>query len=205
MFEIGEAVGDYTILAHLRTGGMASLYLARRQGAAGFTRLVAIKAIRAVHADDPERVGMFIDEARISSRIDHPNVVHVEDLGQVAGTYYLVMEYVHGCSVGQLLKVLSRQSKRLSPLLAVAIAARVAEGLHAAHETTNDEGELLGVVHRDVSPQNVLLSHRGHVKLIDFGVAKAKERFQETSVATIKGKVGYHGSRASDDRRRGQA
>ncbi len=191
VFAIGDVVGAYTVLAHLRSGGMADLYLAHREGAAGFRRLVAIKVIHARHAQDEQIVRMFVDEARITARIDHPNVVHVEDLGQLDETYFLVMEYVHGCSLAQLLRALGGMKRRLSPLVAVAIAARVAEGLHAAHETTDDEGKLVGLVHRDVSPQNILLSHKGHVKLIDFGVVKARLRTEETNVAMLKGKVRY--------------
>ncbi|MBX3274897.1 MAG: serine/threonine protein kinase [Sandaracinaceae bacterium] len=191
MFEVGDVVGSYTILAHLRSGGMADLFLARREGAMGFRRLVAVKVVHPRHAEDDHLVRMFLDEALISARIDHPNVVHVEDLGQLDDTYFLVMEYVHGCSLAQLMRVLGRMHRRLSPLVAVAIAARVAEGLHAAHETTDDGGELVNLVHRDVSPQNILLSHKGHVKLIDFGVAKAEMRSEKTNVAMLKGKVRY--------------
>ncbi|MEQ8721511.1 MAG: serine/threonine-protein kinase [Sandaracinaceae bacterium] len=191
MFATGDVLGSYRVLAHLRSGGMADLYLARREGAAGFKRLVAIKVVHPRHAEDEHLVRMFLDEALLSARIDHPNVVHVEDLGQLDETYFLVMEYVHGCSLAQLMRVLGKMKRRLSPLVAVAIAARVAEGLHAAHETTDDGGELVSLVHRDVSPQNILLSHKGHVKLIDFGVAKARLRSEETNVAMLKGKVRY--------------
>jgi len=191
VFEVGDVVGSYTILAHLRSGGMADLFLARREGAMGFRRLVAVKVVHPRHAEDDHLVRMFLDEALISARIDHPNVVHVEDLGQLDDTFFLVMEYVHGCSLAQLMRVLGKMHRRLSPLVAVAIAARVAEGLHAAHETTDDDGELTNLVHRDVSPQNILLSHKGHVKLIDFGVAKAELRSEKTNVAMLKGKVRY--------------
>jgi len=191
VFEVGDVVGSYTILAHLRSGGMADLFLARREGAMGFRRLVAVKVVHPRHAEDDHLVRMFLDEALISARIDHPNVVHVEDLGQLDDTFFLVMEYVHGCSLAQLMRVLGKMHRRLSPLVAVAIAARVAEGLHAAHETTDDDGELVNLVHRDVSPQNILLSHKGHVKLIDFGVAKAELRSEKTNVAMLKGKVRY--------------
>ena len=170
---------------------MASLFLARRGGAAGFTRLVAIKMVHPRHAEDPGLIQMFVDEALLTARIDHPNVVHVEELGEHESAYYLVMEYVHGASLAQLMRVLGRAKRRLSPLVAVAICARVSEGLHAAHETTGDNGELLSIVHRDVSPQNILLSHKGHVKLIDFGIAKAHARVHESNVSSLKGKVRY--------------
>lgn len=191
MFQVGDVIGAYTILAHLRTGGMASLYLARRAGVAGFSRLVAIKVVHPRLSDDSGLIRMFVDEAKLTSRIDHPNVVHVEELGEREGVFFLVMEYVHGCSLAQLMRSLGRSKRRLAPPVAVAICCRVAEGLHAAHETTGDDGQLLNLVHRDVSPQNVLLSHKGHVKLIDFGIAKAKLGRQESNTRSLRGKVRY--------------
>lgn len=191
MIGIGSKLRDYEIVAHLRVGGMATLFLGRRQGAAGFAKLVAIKVIHPHLAEDGTFVSMFVDEALISARIDHPNVVHVEELGEVDGTKFLVMEYVHGASLSQLLGMLAKQGRRLQPELAVHIAVRVAEGLHAAHETGDDEGNLLNIVHRDVSPQNVLISSRGHVKLIDFGIAKARGRAVQTTSSSLKGKISY--------------
>src|SRR5690242_1710959 len=125
-------------------GGMANLFLGRRTGAAGFQKVVAIKVIHPHLARDPSFVRMFVDEALISARIEHPNVVHVEELGQAEGTYFLVMEYVHGCSLAQLGSALARMGRRMSPELVVHVAMRVAEGLHAAHETTGDDGRALG-------------------------------------------------------------
>ncbi|MEC7526425.1 MAG: serine/threonine-protein kinase [Myxococcota bacterium] len=185
------AAGAYEVVAHLKAGGMANLYLALRKGAAGFSRLVAVKVIHPDMAEDQQAVEMFVQEARITAQIAHPNVVHVEDLGEVSGTYFLVMEYIHGGTLAQLLNALSRNKRRLAPEVAVAIAARIAEGLHAAHEVTDASGRLLGLVHRDVSPQNILLSHKGHVKLIDFGVAKNAAVSHLSHTATLKGKIRY--------------
>jgi len=154
---------------------MGSLYLGRRKGAAGFARLVAIKVIHSHLASDDSFVRMFVDEALLSSQIVHPNVVHVEELGEQNG-HFLVMEYVHGCSLSQLLRELAKEERRLRCEYAVAIAMKVAAGLHAAHDATGKNGERLGVVHRDVSPQNVLLAFRGYVKLIDFGIRMATSR-----------------------------
>jgi len=191
VIEVGQQVGSYDIVTRLRSGGMATLFLGRRQGPAGFRRHVAIKVVHEHLAADPTFVRMFLDEALLSARIQHPNVVHVEELGEADGTYFLVMEYVHGCTLSRLLKQLSKLGRRLSPDMAAWIAIQIAEGLHAAHDLTGDHGEALHVVHRDVSPQNVLLSETGHVKLIDFGVAKARGRALRTTSGSLKGKLAY--------------
>lgn len=188
---VGGNIGDYEVVSKLRAGGMATLYIARRSGAAGFARTVALKIVHPHLSQDPEFVDMFIDEAKVSSRIQHPNVVHVESFGQHQGDYYLVMEFVHGCSLGQLNRELLERNLRLSRPLAVYIAIKVLDGLHAAHEALGSQGENLGVVHRDVTPSNILLSYRGPIKLIDFGVAKAQGRIQQTGAGQIKGKFAY--------------
>src|SRR5690606_28129241 len=155
---------------------MATLFLARRLGASGFRREVAIKIVHPELASDPQFREMFLDEAMLSARIQHPNVGHVEALGEIDGTQYLVMEFVHGSALSQLQRALIARGRRLAPAFAVRIAMHVAEGLHAAHETRDEEGRHLSVVHRDVSPENILLAYAGHVKLIDFGIAKAVGR-----------------------------
>jgi serine/threonine protein kinase len=134
---------------------------------------------------------MFLDEALLSSRIQHPNVVHVEELGEHEGSHYLVMEYVHGCSLSQLQRQLVARGRRLSPSFATRIAMHVADALHAAHETRDEQGRPLSVVHRDVSPENILLAYAGHVKLIDFGIAKAYGRKHKTQEGLLKGKFRY--------------
>jgi eukaryotic-like serine/threonine-protein kinase len=188
----GDKLGAYEIVAQLKRGGMATLYLAQRTGAAGFAKQAAIKVVHPHLADDRSFVQMFLDEARLSARIDHPNVVHVYELGEGDdGMYYLVMEYVHGCSLSQLLRALAREGRKLTPEVSTWIAMRVAAGLHAAHELTSPTGERLGVVHRDISPQNILLAHKGYVKLIDFGIAKARGRAHHTSTGLVKGKFRY--------------
>ncbi len=191
MFQARDKVGDYEIVAKLKSGGMATLFLGKRTGAAGFSRHVAIKFVHEHLASDATFVRMFVDEALLSSKIHHPNVVHVEELKKVNGRYFLVMEYVHGCSLGQLMSTLGKRQRTMRPELAAYVAVKVAEGLHAAHTATDSDGMPLGVVHRDVSPQNVLLAYKGHVKLIDFGVAKAEGRAQQTTGGSLKGKIRY--------------
>jgi serine/threonine protein kinase len=191
VWSVGQRIGDYELLAHLRSGGMAMLFLARRIGAAGFTRDVAIKIVNPELASDSQFRTMFLDEAVLSSRIQHPNVVHVEELGEHEGSHYLVMEYVHGCSLSQLQRQLVGRGRRLSPSFATRIAMYVAEALHAAHESRDEQGRVLNVVHRDVSPENILLAYAGHVKLIDFGIAKAYGRRHKTQEGLLKGKFRY--------------
>ncbi len=191
MLSAGARLGKYEIVARIRSGGMASLYLGRHSGAAGFARLVAIKVVHPHLAEDPSFVKMFIDEARLSARIEGPHVVHIEELGEANGTFFLVMEYVHGCALSQLLRALGKRHIRMTPELATQIAIQIADGLHAAHQTADDQGVLLGVVHRDVSPQNVLIAYRGHVKLIDFGIAKARNSTRQTTTGSIRGKLSY--------------
>ncbi len=191
MVAVARELGGYEVLAKLKAGGMATLYLGRRKGVAGFSRLVAIKFVHEHLAEDQDFVRMFVNEALLQSRITHPNVVHVEELGELEGQHFLVMEYVHGCALSQLLRTLARRDRALSPELAVYIAMQIAAGLHAAHELRDEHGKSLGVVHRDVSPDNVLLAYEGHVKLIDFGVAKVEASVQKTSAGTLKGKLRY--------------
>jgi len=188
---VGQTFADYEILDEIKAGGMASLYLARRHGAAGFSQFFAIKVVHEHLAVDPNFLRMFFDEARLSARIDHPNCVHVTDLGHQDGLHYLVMEYVPGFALSEVLGRLAESGLRMSPTAATFVAIQVAKGLHAAHELVDDGGEALGVVHRDVSPQNVLLSDRGYVKVIDFGIAKARDQSANTLSGSLKGKFRY--------------
>ncbi|MGF1467668.1 MAG: serine/threonine-protein kinase [Sandaracinaceae bacterium] len=186
----GSKVGGYRVLSRLNEGGMATLYLARSDERPDGPP-VALKVLQSRLAKDAQFVRMFVDEALISIRIRHPNVVRVDELGDAFGTPYLVMEYIHGASLSELLRALARGGRALRPAVAAAIAGRVADGLHGAHETRSEDGEILNVVHRDVSPQNVLLSADGGVRLLDFGIAKARGRRERTEAGVIKGKVRY--------------
>jgi serine/threonine-protein kinase len=188
----GSTLDRYELLCPLAEGGMASVWLARMQGKRGFEKLVAIKTIRAELVDDPRFEEMFLDEARIASGIAHPNVAQIIDLGEKSGVLYLVMEWVDGESLAKIRKFAAKAHVRLPLGLSLRILSDACAGLHAAHELKGSDGEGLGVVHRDVSPQNILVSTAGAVKVIDFGIAKAENRLgTRTRTGIVKGKVQY--------------
>ncbi|MHB8874379.1 MAG: protein kinase domain-containing protein [Myxococcaceae bacterium] len=183
--------GPYELLRSLATGGMGQIYLARSTRAEGFSKLLVVKLLLAEHARDTGFVAMFLDEARIAARLNHPNIGQIFDLGDVAGTYYLAMEYIPGVDLRTLQRDCTDKVRPLPLPLACRIFADAAAGLHYAHELTDDAGGALGVVHRDVSPSNILVSFDGGVKLIDFGIAKAKGRSTATAAGQLKGKFAY--------------
>ena len=171
---------------------MASVWVARLRGKRGFEKLVAIKTILPKFAEDPRFERMFLDEAGLSARIEHGNVAQVLDLGEEHDVLYLAMELVDGDSLAKLLRVVQKKKLEIPTGILLRLLADTCGGLHAAHELRGKEGELLGVVHRDVSPQNILVSMHGVAKLIDFGIAKARDRVAEdTTDGMIKGKIHY--------------
>ncbi len=184
-------VGRYLLYDEVARGGMASVHFGRLVGPAGFARTVAIKKLHAEYASDPEFVAMFLDEARLAARIRHPNVVSVLDVVAASNQVFLVMDYVQGESLARLAKHARDQNVRIDPALAVAVLSGVLHGLHAAHETKDEAQRALQIVHRDVSPQNVLLGTDGVARVVDFGVAKAAVRFHTTRDSQIKGKLPY--------------
>ncbi|MBK7582844.1 MAG: serine/threonine protein kinase [Myxococcales bacterium] len=187
-----EKIGRYEVVAHLATGGMAEILLARLVGPAGFERAVVLKRILPHFAQKQSFVDMFLDEARIVAGIQHKNVVHVTDLGHTGEHLYLVMEYLEGENVAGIIRRSLSQKRRLPTWVPAFVIAEVCAGLHAAHELTDDTGRSLGLVHRDVSPQNVLVTYSGEVKLLDFGIAKVGARASpETEPGQLKGKVEY--------------
>lgn len=178
--------GAYEILHELSSGGMGSVLLGRRRGPGAFEQLVAIKTIRPEFANAQAVRAMFLDEAAILARINHPGIATVHDFGEEAGTLYMVMEYVAGTSVRGLV------DSKLPPPIAARLIAEAARGLHAAHEARDNHGSLLGLVHRDISPDNLMLGFDGHVKVIDFGIALVKNRQAPvTEFGTVKGKPPY--------------
>lgn len=186
-----RVVGRYALYGAIAAGGMATVHLGRLMGPVGFTRTVAIKRLHAQFASDPEFVSMFLDEARLAARIRHPNVVPTLDVVATGGELFLVMEYVPGESLSRLARVLREQQQTIPLRILSAIMAGVLHGLHSAHEAKDERGEPLGIVHRDVSPQNVLVGTDGVAKILDFGVAKAAGRMQTTREGQIKGKLAY--------------
>ncbi len=186
-----KTVGRYQILDRVAVGGMAELFKAQLVGQHGFEKLVAIKKILPHLANDRTFVEMFIDEARITAQLDHRNIVAVYELGTDADTPYIAMQFVDGLDVLGLLRECARTQIRLPPDLAALIARDVLDALEYAHRARDNNGRALEVIHRDVSPGNVLLSWRGDVKLTDFGIARAVERQHKTEAGTLKGKYGY--------------
>ena len=181
-------LGRYELLGALARGGMATVYLARHSAGAGFQRLFAVKVLHDHLADDEDFISMLLDEARIAAMLHHPNVVPIVDVGSQDGIYYVVMEYVEGCSLGGLLKKFQRDRPAR---LIVPIMLDVLAGLQAAHSIRDDDGNLLNLVHRDVSPQNVMIGVDGSARLTDFGIARAESRIMSTRPGQFKGKLAY--------------
>jgi serine/threonine protein kinase len=186
-----RVIGRYALFDEIASGGVASVHLGRLLGPAGFSRTVAIKRLHPQFARDPEFLTMFVDEARLAARIRHPNVVPTLDVVSSEGEIFLVMEYFLGESFAKLL-VLSKLAGGPPPVaVTCAIVASTLHGLHAAHEAKDERGEPLGIVHRDVSPQNILVGADGIARVLDFGIAKAQGRAQVTREGQVRGKMAY--------------
>lgn len=187
-----RAVGRYKIYAAIAAGGMATVHYGRMLGPLGFSRTVAIKRLHPEYARDPEFVAMFLDEARLAARIHHPNVVQTLDVVASDGEIFLVMEYVPALSLSQLLIAAQVRREHAPAAVAASVIVDALNGLHAAHEATDEEGSPLDIVHRDVSPHNVLVGADGRARVLDFGVAKAAGRAtQATREGQVKGKFAY--------------
>ena len=184
-------LGRYSLFTELASGGMATVYLGRMNGEMGFGRVVAIKRMHPHTAQEPEFVSMFLDEARLAARVRHPNVVATLDIVNSEDELFLVMEYVEGASLGALIRTAREQGIHIPVAIAASMAIGYLSGLHAAHEARDEQGRPLGIVHRDVSPQNVLVGTDGVARLFDFGVARAATRLTATRDGQLKGKLPY--------------
>jgi serine/threonine protein kinase len=185
----GTRLGRYVVVRRIGGGGMAELYLARLDGPNRFVKPAALKLMHAHLVDTPEFVGMFMREARIAASLQHPQIVQVLDVGEADGEYFLALEFVHGLDLRRLLS--DRRGVPLPLGAALRIVIDIATGLHHAHSLCDATGRPLGIVHRDVSPSNILLAYDGAVKLTDFGIARMTEQTHVTATGSIKGKAGY--------------
>lgn len=186
-----QVVDRYELVHRLGHGGMATVHLGRATGRAGFEKLVAVKVIHPHLANEPEFVDMFLDEARIAARLHHPHVVQILDVGEDNGVYFMVMEYVEGDTLASLIRQLRKHGERLPLSAILQIATDAAEGLAAAHELSDRDGQPYQLVHRDVSPHNLLVGMDGNVKVVDFGIMKAAGKRSNTLTGQLRGKLSY--------------
>ncbi|MEZ4336350.1 MAG: serine/threonine-protein kinase [Sandaracinaceae bacterium] len=190
-----RSLGRYTLLEELAVGGMGAVFLAHTEGPGGFRKLVAVKRILPHLAREPAFVDRFLDEARLASRLAHPHIAGVHDVGEERGEYFLAMEYVEGVDLGRLTeRVHASDDPSVHAAWTFVVAkliADAAEGLHAAHELTDEEGASLEVVHRDVSPQNLLVGFDGAVRVLDFGLARARARLADSTSGAMRGRFEY--------------
>ena len=186
-----ESEQKYKIIEKLDSGGMAEIYRGEAESIQGFKKQVAIKRILPHLTKNQKFVAMFLDEARLSLYLNHANIVHVFDIGRSGSTYFIVMEYVDGLNLRTMTESLRRQNRRLDLSRALYIAMEICKGLGYAHDMASPDGKPLGIVHRDISPPNILLSKMGEVKLVDFGLAKAASQLEQTDPGVVKGKFSY--------------
>ncbi len=187
----GHLLGRYALFDAIASGGMATIYLGRQVGAVGFSRVVAVKRLHPHHAREADFVAMFLDEARLAARVRHPNVVETLDVVHEGAETFIVMEYVDGEPLSALFAAARERGQRIPIEIGAAIVCGLCHGLHAAHEARGGDGTPLGIVHRDVSPQNVLVGSDGVPRVVDFGVALANVRLQTTRAGQVKGKPAY--------------
>ncbi len=185
------AFGKYQLFASLGRGGMADVFLSVARGQMGFNKLAVIKRLRQALAEEPAFRNMFLDEARLAARLNHPNIVHTYEVGEQNGVYFIAMEYLEGQSLNKVLKEALRRQDIIEHEVCARIVADALAGLHYAHTLQDYDGRPLSIIHRDVSPHNIFVTYDGHTKLVDFGIAKAALSSTETEVGVLKGKVAY--------------
>jgi len=188
---VSETYGNYELLERIATGGMAEIFRAKQLGLEGFEKELCIKRILPHLAREPQFIKMFLDEARIAARLSHPNITQIYNLGAQGGTYFIAMEYVDGQDLREVWRMCEARGQPMPPQYACRIVAEAAAALHHAHKKTNKQGKPLGIVHRDVSPQNILVTRTGDVKVVDFGIAKAADSSTHTRAGVLKGKFAY--------------
>ncbi|HMF44257.1 MAG TPA: serine/threonine-protein kinase [Polyangia bacterium] len=187
---IGSQVGRYTVVRHLASGGMAELFIAKQEAMGGFEKQVVLKLLQPRYAENPRVVSMFLDEARLAAKLNHPSIVHLYDVAEDGGLKYIAMEYIHGETAADIVKRGLAVNNYLPLEHAVHIIRQSAAGLAYAHERREPDGHVLRIVHRDVSPTNILVSHEGQTKIVDFGIARAQDELREES-GNRPGKASY--------------
>jgi serine/threonine-protein kinase len=186
-----ERLGRYVLDRKLATGGMSEVFLARQTGPSGFERVCVVKRMLSHHAQDAEFVQMFFDEARLGARLAHPGIAQIIDFGAEQGRYFIAMEHIDGATLSTVLQIHRQQRLQVPIRSALRVTSLVAATLAHAHQAKDERGQSLDLIHRDVSPQNIMISALGEVKLIDFGIAKASNARHRTAVGTMKGKLAY--------------
>lgn len=187
----GARFGKYVLLNRVAVGGMAEIFLARQEGLEGFEKTICIKRIRPHLSSQPNFVRMFLNEAKLAAQLNHPNIVQIYDLGRINESYFIAMEYISGRDMSRILPKADKVGIPFPLIYALRIASNALEGLFFAHTKTDAYGNALNIVHRDITPENILVSFNGTVKIVDFGIAKANTQLEQTRAGEIKGKLSY--------------
>jgi serine/threonine-protein kinase len=187
----GTRFGKYLLLNRIAVGGMAEIFLARQEGLEGFEKTICIKRIRPHLSSQPNFVRMFLNEAKLAAQLNHPAIVQIYDLGRINDSYFIAMEYISGRDMSRIIPKAEKAGIPFPMIYALRIASSVCEGLYYAHTKTDAFGNPLNIVHRDITPENALVSWDGTVKIVDFGIAKANTQIEQTRAGEIKGKLSY--------------
>ncbi|HKC59260.1 MAG TPA: serine/threonine-protein kinase, partial [Myxococcales bacterium] len=189
--QVGSYYGKYFLLKKLAAGGMGEIFLAKQQGPAGFEKILVVKKVLPHLTENKEFVELFLGEARLAARMNHRNIVQVFELGEYERSYFIAMEYVSGRTLRDLIDSAAKKREKLPAEVCRTVAEQICDGASYAHNLTDVNGRSLNIIHRDLNPQNVLLSYTGEVKIIDFGIAKSEMSTVKTEAGMIKGKFVY--------------
>jgi eukaryotic-like serine/threonine-protein kinase len=187
----GVRFGKYVLLNRIAVGGMAEIFLARQEGLEGFEKTICIKRIRPHLSSQPNFVRMFLNEAKLAAQLNHPNIVQIYDLGRINDSYFIAMEYISGRDTSRIMPKAEKLKMPFPMIYALKIASNACEGLYYAHSKTDAYGNPLSVVHRDITPENIIVGFNGTVKIVDFGIAKASTQLEQTRAGEIKGKLSF--------------